>query len=63
MGNKNENVKLSSFEIKIEVIRYAKCSTSLASVSPLGRLRLTTHCPTLKKKESNCKTCKNTDTQ
>lgn len=43
-------MKLSSFEIKMEVVRYATCSTSLASVCPLGRLRLTTHCPTCKRK-------------
>lgn len=63
MGNKIENVKLSSFEIKMDVTRCAKWSTSLASVSPVGRLRLTTHCPTLQKKESNCKTYKNADVQ
>lgn len=56
-------MKLNTFETKVEIIRYAICTKALTSVRPLGRLRLTTHCPSLKRKESNCKTCKNTGIQ
>lgn len=52
----NENVILNPFETEVEIIRYAKCNKSLASVRPLSRLRLTTLCSSLERKESNCKT-------
>lgn len=55
MENKNENARLNTFETEVES-SYAKCNKSLASVRPFGRLRLTTLCPSLKRKESNCKT-------
>lgn len=54
MGNKNKNERLNTFETEME-ISYAKCNKSLTSVRPFGRLRLTTLCPSLKRKESNYK--------
>lgn len=47
-----ENVRLSTFETKVEIIRHAKCHLSVASGGPLTGLRLVIICSNLKKNES-----------
>lgn len=47
-----ENVRLNTFETKVEIIRHAKCHPSVASGRPLTGLRLVIICSNLKKNES-----------